>query len=63
MVGPVDVKEKEVHRFDTGYMYDMEPLPLTSLMTLTFNVSSSNFEIAVSQILLAWLMWNEKEAR
>ena len=30
-------------------------------MTLTLDVSRSNFEIAVSQELLVWLMWNEKE--
>ena len=51
--------EKEVHRFDTGC--NMLPWPLTSLMTLTLDVSRSNFEIAVSQELLVWLMWNEKE--
>ena len=39
---------------DTGYMW---PWPLT----LTLDVSRSNFEIAVSQGLLVWLMWNEKE--
>ena len=51
--------EKEVHQLDTGY--NMWPWPLTSLMTLTLDVSRSNFEIAVSQELLVWLMWNEKE--
>ena len=30
-------------------------------MTLTLDVSRSNFEIALSQELLVWLMWNEKE--
>ena len=39
--------EKEVHRYDTGY--NMWPWPLTSLMTLTLDVSRSNFEIALSQ--------------
>ena len=52
--------EKEMHRFNTRY--NLLPLPLTSLMTLTLDVSRSNFEIAVSQELLVWLMWNEKEA-
>ena len=33
MVGPIAVKRKGVHRFDTGY--NMWPWPLTSLMTLT----------------------------
>ena len=51
--------EKVVHWFDTGY--NMWPSPLTSLMTLTLDVSRSNFEIAVSQELLVRLMWNEKE--
>ena len=39
-------KEKEVHRLDTGY--NMWPWPLISLMTLSLDVSRSNFEIAVS---------------
>ena len=30
-------------------------------MTLTLDVSRSNFEIALSPELLVWLMWNEKE--
>ena len=34
--------KKEVHRLDTGY--DMWPWPLTSLMTLTLDVSRSNFD-------------------
>ena len=29
-------------------------------MTLTLDVSRSNFEIAVSRELLVWLIWNEK---
>ena len=36
--------EKEVHRLDTGH--NMWPWPLTSLMTLTLDVSRSNFEIS-----------------
>ena len=32
-----------------------------SWMTLTLDVSRSNFEIALSQELLVWLMWNENE--
>ena len=36
--------EKEVHWLDTGY--NMWHWPLTSLMTLTLDVSRSNFEIA-----------------
>ena len=51
--------EKEVHQLDTGY--DMWLWPLTSLMTLTMDVSRSNFEIALSPELLVWLMWNENE--
>ena len=42
---------------DTGH--NMWPWPLTSLMTLTLDVSRSNFEIALSQELLVWLIWNE----
>ena len=34
--------ENEVHRLDTGY--DMWPWPLTSLITLTLDVSRSNFQ-------------------
>ena len=34
----------------------------TPLMTLTLYISRSNFEIIVSQELLVWLMWNEREA-
>ena len=49
--------EKEVHLLETGH--NMWPWPLTSLMTLTLDVSRSNFEIALSQELLVWLMWNE----
>ena len=51
--------EKEVHWLDTGY--NMWPWPLTSLMTLTLDVSRSNFEIALSAILLGWLMLNERK--
>ena len=36
--------EKEVHRLDTGY--NIWPWPLTSPMTLTLDVSRSNFEMA-----------------
>ena len=49
--------EEEVHWLDTGY--NMWPWPLTSLMSLTLDVSRSNFEIALSQELLVWLIWNE----
>ena len=49
---------KRVHRLNTGY--NMWPWPLTSLGTLTLDISMSNFEIALSQKLLGWLMWNEK---
>ena len=38
----------------------MWPWPLTSLITLTLDLSRSNFEIAVSQELLVSLMQNEK---
>ena len=56
---PLMWNEKEVHWLDTGY--NMWPWPLTSLMTLTLAISRSNFEIALSQELLVWLMWNENE--
>ena len=46
--------EKEAHWLDTGY--NMWPWPLTSLMTLTLDVSRSNFEIALPTELLVWLM-------
>ena len=36
--------------------------PLISPMTHTFSFSKSNFEMAVSQELLVWLMWKEREA-
>ena len=58
MVGPIDLKKK-VQWLDTGY--NMWYGLLTSLMTLTLDVSRSNFEIASSHELLVWLMWNEKE--
>ena len=48
-------KKKGVHQLDTGY--NMWPWPLTSLMTLTLDVSRSNFEIAVSQGLLVDVKW------
>ena len=51
--------EKEMHWLDTGY--NMWPRPLTSLMTLTLDVSRSNFEIALSPELLVWFVWNEIE--
>ena len=46
-----------------GYWFNMWPWPLTLLMTLTLDVSRSNFEIVVSQELLVWLMWNEKKKK
>ena len=48
--------EKGVHRLDTGY--NTSPWPLTSLMTLTLDISRSNFEIALSQD--CWSDWCEK---
>ena len=51
--------KNEVPRFDTGY--NMWHWPLTSLMTLTLDVSMSDFETALSLELLVWLMWNENE--
>ena len=39
----------------------MWPWPLTLLKTLVFDVSWSNFETAVSQELLVWLMWNRRK--
>ena len=53
--------EKEVHWLDTGY--NIWPWPLTSLMTLTLDVSRSNFEISgiVGLIDVKWkgseLIW------
>ena len=43
--------EKEVHRLDTWWT--MWPWPLTSLMTLTFDVSRSTFKITLYQGLLS----------
>ena len=51
--------KKEAHRLHVGY--NIWPWPLTSLMTLTLDVSRSNFEIALSQEWGAWLTWNEKD--
>ena len=51
--------KKEMHRLDTGY--NIWPWPMTSPMSLTLDVSRSNFEIALSQELSVWLMWNENE--
>ena len=53
--------EKEVHQLDTGY--SMWPWPMTSLMTLTLDFSMSDFNIAPSEEVLVWLMWNEKEVK
>ena len=50
--------EKEVHWLDTGYL--MWPWPLTSLMTLTLDVSWSTFEIALSQELSDWCEMKRK---
>ena len=46
MVDPIDVKEKQVHQLDHGWI--MWPWPLTPTMTLTLDFSRPNFEIAVS---------------
>ena len=43
MVGPIDVKQKGSASLDTGY--NMRPWPLTLLMTLTMDVSRSNFDL------------------
>ena len=52
--------KKELHRLDTGY--NMLPLPLTSLMTLTLDVSRSNFEISISGIIgLIDVKWKRSE--
>ena len=59
MIGPIDVKRKG--SASVGYWVQYVTLTLTSLMTLTLDVSRSNFEIALSQELLVWLMWNENE--
>ena len=51
MIGSIDVKwKKEVRRLDTGWT--VWPQPLTSPMTLTLDISRSNFETVVSQELL-----------
>ena len=57
MVGQIDVKWKgsALVWLDTGH--NMWPWPLTSLITLTLDVSRSNLEIALSQEILVWLMW------
>ena len=47
--------EKEVHRLDTGY--NMQPWPLTSLMTLTFDVSRSNLKITAWIFGLIDMKW------
>ena len=47
--------KKEMHWLDTGY--NMWPRPLTSLMTLTLDVSRSNFEIALSPELKLKRKW------
>ena len=57
MVGPIDVKRKG--SASVGYWVQYLTWPLTSLMTLTLAISKSNFEIALCQELLVWLMWNE----
>ena len=51
--------ENEVHWLDTGY--NMWPWPLASLMTLTLDVSRSEFEIALSQEWGGRLTMNEKD--
>ena len=51
--------EKEVHWLDTGY--NMWPWPLTSLMTLTLDVSRPNFEMALSaELLVCWCLMKRK---
>ena len=60
VVGPIDVKRKG--SASVGYWVPyVWHWPLTSLMTVTVDVSMSNFETALSRKLLVWLMWNEKE--
>ena len=50
--------EKEVHGLDAGY--NMWPWPLISLMTLTLDVSRSNFEIARRN---CWSDWCEMKMK
>ena len=60
MVGPIDVKWKGSAL--VGYW--VQYVTLTSLMTLTLDVSRSNFEIALSQELLVWfdVKWKGSES-
>ena len=53
--------KKERNWLDTGST--MWPWPLILPLTLISDFSKSNFEIAVSQELLVWSKWNEKEAK
>ena len=50
IVGPIDVKRKG--SASVRYWVQYVTLTLTSIMTLTLDVSRSNFEIALSQELL-----------
>ena len=60
MVGPIDVKWTASAL--VGYWVQYVTVTMTiDLMTLTLDVSRSNFEIALSSELLVWLMWNKKE--
>ena len=59
MVGSIDVKRKGSAL--VGYWVQYVTLNFDLTLTLTLDISRSNFEIALSPELLVWLMWNEKE--
>ena len=60
MVGLIDVKQKG--GASVGYWVNYVTLTLTSPMTLTVDVSRSNFKIAASQDLLSdWCQPNRKQ--
>ena len=50
MVGPIDIKQEGSALLDTGST--VSPQTLASIMTLTWDFSRSNFEIAVSQEMM-----------
>ena len=61
MVGPIEVKQKEVHRLDTEY--NMWHWPLTSLMTLTLDVRVKFRNSCISGIVGLIDVTNEKRQR
>ena len=67
MVGPIDVKRKGSASVGCWVQYvtmtfDLtHDLDLVKVMSQTLDVSRSNFEIALFQELLVWMMWNENK--